>query len=82
MATIPLELPDDLREFVESTVKGGRFADVNEFIVALVDAARKKRSDIEVALIEGLESGPAEEWTSHEWQQMKQRVTARHQKGK
>ena len=41
MATIPLELPDDLREFVESTVKGGRFADVNEFIVALVDAAQK-----------------------------------------
>ncbi len=81
MTTIPLELPEDLQEFVEATVKGGRFSDANEFIVALVEAARKKRTDIEVALIDGLESGPAEEWSSQEWHEIKQRVTAHHQKG-
>lgn len=81
MATISLELPEDLREFVEATVQRGNFANANEYIVALLDAARKKRTDIEAALIEGLESGPAEEWTTQEWEDIKQRVIERHQKG-
>ena len=74
MSTIPVQLPDDLRAFVDSTVERGRFTSASEYIVALVDAARKDRSGIETALIEGLESGPAEEWTSEEWAQIKQRV--------
>ena len=41
--------------------------------------AREKRSDIEAALIEGLESGPVEEWTAKDWEDMKQCVTQRHQ---
>ena len=79
MSTIPLELPDDLRQFVEAKVQGGQFGSANEYIVALVDAARSKRSEIEAALLEGLQSGPAEEWTSQEWADIKQRVIQRHQ---
>jgi len=81
MPAIPVELPDDLQEFVEASVQRGRFANANDYIVALVDAARRKRSDIEAALIEGLESGPPEEWASQEWAEMKQRVIARNQEG-
>ena len=79
MSTIPVELPDELYQFVESTVQRGQFANANDYIVALVDAARRKRSEIEAALIEGLESGPAEEWSSQEWAEIKQRVIERHQ---
>jgi len=79
MTTIPVELPEELQAFVEATVQRGRFGSANEYIVALVDAARNKRSEIEAALIEGLESGPAEEWTSQEWADIKQRVIQRHQ---
>lgn len=81
MPTIPVELPDDLQQFIETKLKRGQFATANEYIVALVDAARRKRSEIEAALIEGLQSGPPEEWTSQEWDEMKQRVIKRHQKG-
>ena len=81
MTTIPVELPEDLQEFVEATVQRGQFASANEYIVALVDAARKKRTDIEAALLEGLQSGPAEEWTSQEWADIKQSVIERHQEG-
>jgi putative addiction module CopG family antidote len=63
MSTIPVELPDDLLRFVEATVQRGNFSDASDYITALVAAAREKRSDIEAALIEGLESGPAEQWT-------------------
>ena len=79
MSTIPVELPDELHEFVESKVQRGQFANANEYIVALIDAARCKRSEIEAALIEGLQSGPAEEWTSQEWADIRQRVIERHQ---
>ena len=81
MSTIPVELPDDLREFVEANVQRGQFANANEYIVALVDAARRTRSEIEAALIEGLQSGPAEEWTSREWVDMKRRLIERHHEG-
>ena len=81
MSTIPVQLPDDLQHFVEAKVRRGKFASANEYIVALVDAARSKRSEIEAALIEGLQSGPAEEWTSQEWTDMKQRVIERQQEG-
>jgi len=81
MSTFPLDLPDDLRAFVETKVERGQFASANDYIVALINAARCERSAIEAALVEGLESGPSEEWTSEEWADIRERVTERHQKG-
>ena len=81
MSTIGVELPDDLAEFVELQVQRGEFSSASEYIGALVDAARKKRSEIETALLEGLDSGPAEEWTSREWADIKERVIGRHSEG-
>ena len=78
MATIPLELPTDLQVFVDSQVEIGRFTSANDYIVALVDAARDSRSTIEAALLQGLHSDPAEEWTSQEWAEIRQRVVQRH----
>ena len=78
MSTIPVELPDELRQYIETKVQHGEFASASDYIVALVDSARRKKSEIEAALIEGLNSGPAEEWTSDEWTAIKNRVTQRH----
>ena len=77
MTAIPIDLPSDLRDFVEDRVKSGKFSSASEYIVSLVDAARKNRAEIEIALVEGLESGPAEEWTPREWQEIRQRVIDR-----
>ena len=79
MTTIPLHLPSDLLEFIEAKVKSGEFATANDYIVALLDAAKNKRSGIEAALLEGLSDGPAEEWTRQEWNEIKERVIRRHQ---
>ncbi len=76
MATIPLELPSELQDFVDAKIQTGQFASASEYIAALVDAARRGRSAIETALIEGLESGPAEEWA-----EIRQRVIQRHREG-
>lgn len=81
MSTIPVELPSDLLNFVNTKVGEGQFGSASAYLVALVDAARKNRSAIETALIEGIESGPAEEWTSEEWQAIRDRVAQRHEQG-
>ena len=57
MTTIPVELPDELREYIETKVQLGEFANASDYIVALVDSARKKKSEIEAALLEGLDRG-------------------------
>ena len=79
MATISVEVPQELHEFIESKVKHGGFANANDYIVALVSSARNGCSTVESALLEGIESGPAEEWTKTEWDDIRQRVTQRHQ---
>lgn len=78
MSTIPVDLPEDLREFIETKIQRGEFASVSDYIVALVDAARSRKSEIEVAVLEGLNSGPAQEWTDGEWAEIQRRVIARH----
>lgn len=80
VATIPVELPEDLCRFVEAKVSRGPFANAGEYIVALVDAARREVAHLEAALIEGLESGPAEPWTADEWAAIRRRVVERHAK--
>jgi len=78
MSRVSVDLPPELHAFVESSVQRGNFADAGEYIVALVNAARQTRSDIDGALLEGLASGPAEEWTAEDWSAMKERVISRH----
>ena len=74
MSTIPVNLPPELMNFVENKVGEGQFSSASDYLVALVDAARKSRSAIESALIEGIESEPAEEWADGEWQAIRNRV--------
>ena len=81
MSTIPVNLPPELLDFVENKVGEGQFSSAGAYLVALVEAARNNRSAIESALIEGIESGPAEEWTAKEWQEIKDRVAQRHKQG-
>lgn len=44
MTAITVELPDDLREFIETKVQRGEFASVNQYIAALVQSARDTES--------------------------------------
>ena len=77
MSSIPVDLPDDLMQFVDQGTKNGGFADPSQFIVALVAAANEKQGEIEQALLAGINSGPAEPWTNEEWQAIKQRVVSK-----
>jgi Arc/MetJ-type ribon-helix-helix transcriptional regulator len=80
MSTIQVQLPGDLAQFVEGRIALGNFADAGDYIVALVDAARRGQSSVESLLIDGLQSGPAEPWTAEEFEASRQRLVERHGK--
>lgn len=67
MSSIPVELPDHLLDFVEQKAQLSGFANAGDYIAALVAAARERGSGIELALVAGLDSGPANPWTDQEW---------------
>ena len=74
MSTVSVDLSDHLKSYVDENARQGGFASASEYIVALVSAASQKHNDLEVALVSGLSSGPAEPWTPAEWQAIKKRV--------
>ena len=78
MSTIAVELPGELQTFVDIQVQGGHFSNANDYIIALIDAARQNRTSLEAELLAGLRSGPAEEWTNQEWVEIRHRVIERH----
>lgn len=68
MSTMNISLPDEMRAWVESQVRGGEFSSASEYFRQLVREARaqkerdereRKKAELEALLIEGLESGPA-----------------------
>lgn len=78
MAILIVDIPNELRDFAEAKVRSGEFASLNDYLVSLIEAARERQIKIDQALVVGLESGPAKEWTSVEWEAIRERVVRRH----
>lgn len=65
MTTVTFSLPQSMREFIERQVAEEGFGTVSEYLRSLVrdDQKRKARAVVDQALLEGLNSGAASEWT-------------------
>jgi antitoxin ParD1/3/4 len=57
MATMNVSLPDPMREWVDSQVKGGVYANASDYIRDLIRHDQQRRHVLEAAIAEGLESG-------------------------
>lgn len=57
MATMNISLPDPMREWVESEVKKGEYANVSDYIRDLIRHDQRQRDALHAAIREGLESG-------------------------
>ncbi|MBI1766273.1 MAG: type II toxin-antitoxin system ParD family antitoxin [Acidobacteria bacterium] len=79
METLHISLPAPLSVFVEERVRADGYADVNEYFRALVlaDQRRKAQEKLEVLLVEGLNSGPAEPLTKADLEEVKRTVRER-----
>jgi antitoxin ParD1/3/4 len=76
MGTFTVNLPDDLRTFVESQVAERNLADAGEYVSALI-AADRAHTHLEALLLEGLNSGPAEEMTAADWEELHAEIARR-----
>ena len=75
MTAVTVQLPDDAKSFVEQQVASGHFATPGDFILSLVEEARRRTTAIERVdqlLLEGLSSGSGEEATPEWWARTRQ----------
>ena len=57
MATMNVSLPDPMREWVETQIKGGQYANASDYIRDLIRHDQRRTQMLEAAIAEGLESG-------------------------
>jgi len=69
MATMNVSLPDQMKDFIEAQARKEGFGTVSEYIRSLIRDVQKReaKSALDAKLREGLESGPAADLTSEEW---------------
>jgi len=57
MATLNVSLPDAMREWIESQIQGGQYANASDYIRDLIRHDQRQRETLNRALIEGEQSG-------------------------
>ena len=70
MSTVPV----NLQSYVETKAREGGFDSPADYIVSLISAASEQQSGLELALLTGLDGGPATEFTDDEWDDMRTRI--------
>ena len=65
MSTIPVELPDHLKSYVDQSAERAGYANASECIVALVTAASEKQREIEQALKAGMRTKLVKDFPNH-----------------
>ncbi len=76
MDTVNVTLTEEMQEFLRDEVEAGQYANVEEYIQKLIqDEQRKKAKErLEALLMEGINSGPAEEMTDEDWRDIRERL--------
>ncbi len=64
MATLNISLPDEMREWIESQVASGRYANASDYIRDLIRNNQATTDVIRLALIEGEQSGESDRTVS------------------
>lgn len=79
MASLHISLSDEMRDFVEARVRGGEFHNQSEYVRDLIrhDQDRRARQRVDALLMEGLESGEAQEMSDSDWEEIRQEARRR-----
>ncbi|MBI4383681.1 MAG: type II toxin-antitoxin system ParD family antitoxin [Nitrospinae bacterium] len=57
MATLNISLPDPMRDWIEVQIKGGEYANASDYIRDLIRHDQRQREALNLALVEGGQSG-------------------------
>ncbi|MGV6809304.1 MAG: type II toxin-antitoxin system ParD family antitoxin [bacterium] len=77
MATMNISLNDQLKGFVQERITQTGFSNVSDYIRSLIreDQQRYQQQRLEQLLLEGLDSGKAEQINEQFWQNLQQRIS-------
>ena len=75
-----ITLPESWKSFIDAEVAAGGHGSAAEYLHTLLMQAklRKARDKVEALLDEGLNSGPATEWTKQDWEEIRREIHQRH----
>ena len=84
MDTTNFSLPDTLKDFVLMRVSEGGYGSVSEYVGELVRADQKQKALalVEVEVLEGIRSRPAEPMTEKDWADLRSRARSRGEEAK
>jgi antitoxin ParD1/3/4 len=79
MDTIDFSVPEQYRDFVQARVAAGGFATATQYLQRLIedDQRRQLQIDLDAALLQGVESGPAVPMVSDDWESIRAEVRSR-----
>jgi len=77
MASINVNLSDELEQFVAGQVETELFAGASEYIETLIERAKEGKEKIDSLLIEGLDSGDPIPLDAVQWSRIHSEVTER-----
>lgn len=80
MATMNISLPDQMREWVEGQVRGGRYANASDYMRALIrgdQEYRERLARMQAEITKGIESGVSDRTIDDVWQDVRARYTAK-----
>ena len=79
MPTLNVSLSEPLQKYIEEQVASGSFRSASDYVAALIrrDQERRGLSDLEAELLKGIQSGPATEMTSRDWEDIRRELHER-----
>lgn len=67
MATMNISLPDQMKNWVEENVRTGRYSNASDYVRDLIREDHIRLEELRLALIEGENSGEAQEFSMAEF---------------
>ncbi len=77
MATVNLNLTEELQKFLNGQVEAGQYDGTAAYIEALIARAKKGKEKLETLLIEGLDSGEPVPLDADQWKCIRDEVEQR-----
>jgi len=76
MATMNVSLPDPLKDWVETQVKTGRYANASDYVRDLIRRDQEAKDDLIDALEKGAASGKSRRTIDDVWQAAKRKAAS------
>ena len=79
MASLQVNIPEQLKSTAEARAEAAGFASVDEYVASLIESDQAEAIDpqLEAELLKGLDSGPPIDVTPQFWDDLKKRVRQR-----